>query len=52
MSSLQGSPAIRGGNNLNNLVYLGFSLIVFGFVFFLYLILADKSEQDDKGEIE
>jgi hypothetical protein len=37
---------------LNNLVYLGFSLIGFGLVFCLYLILADKSEPDDEGEIE
>ncbi len=50
MSSSQGSPAIIGDNNLNNLVYIGLSLIGFGFVFFLYLILADKSKQDDTGE--
>lgn len=41
-----------GDNNLNNLVYLGFGLIGFGLVFFLYLILADKSKQDDEGELE
>jgi len=37
---------------LNNLVYLGFSLIAFGLVFCLYLILADKLEPDDNSEIE
>jgi len=37
---------------LNNLVYLGFSLIGFGLVFCLYLILADKPEPDDNSEIE
>ena len=37
---------------MNNLVYLGFCLIAFGFVFFLYLILADKTKQDDEAEIE
>jgi len=37
---------------LNNLVYLGFSLIGFGLVFCLYLILADKPEPHDKSEIE
>ena len=37
---------------MNNLVYIGFSLIGFGLVFCLYLILADKSEPDDEGEIE
>jgi len=37
---------------LNNLVYLGFSLIGFGLVFCLYLILADKPKPDDNNEIE
>jgi hypothetical protein len=41
-----------GDYDLNNLVYLGFSLIGFGLVFCLYLILADKSKQDDEGELE
>jgi hypothetical protein len=52
MSSSQGAPAFIGDNNLNNLVYIGFSLIGFGLVLFLYLLLADKPEQDDKCEIE
>ena len=52
MSRSQGSPVIIGDNNLNNLVYLGLSLMGFGFVFFLYLILADKSKPDDQDEIE
>jgi hypothetical protein len=52
MSSSQGSTAFIGDNSLNNLVYIGFSLIGFGLVFCLYLILADKPKQDDTGEIE
>ena len=52
MRRSQGSPVIIGENNLNNLVYLGLSLIGFGFVFFLYLIISSKSRQDDEGEIE
>jgi hypothetical protein len=41
-----------GESALNNLVYIGFGLIGFGFVFFLYLVLSGKSEQDDEAEIE
>ena len=37
---------------MNNLVYLGYSLIGFGLAFCLYLILADKPEPDDKSEME
>jgi hypothetical protein len=43
---------LRGDNNLNNLVYLGFGLIGFGLVFFLCLLLTDKSKQDDESELE
>ena len=45
------SAAFTGGPGMNNLVYIGFSLIGFGFVFFLYLILIDKPEQEDDDEI-
>jgi len=37
---------------LNNLVYIGFGLLGFGFVFFLYLVLSGKPEQDDEVEME
>jgi hypothetical protein len=52
MSSSPGSPAFIGDNELDNLVYLGFSLIGFGVVFFLYLILTEKSKPDDEGELD
>ena len=52
MSRSQVSPVIIGDNNLNDLIYLGLSLMGFGLVFFLYLILSDKSKPDDEGEIE
>jgi hypothetical protein len=37
---------------LNNLAYIGFGLLGFGFVFFLYLVLSSKPEQDDEMDIE
>jgi hypothetical protein len=37
---------------LNNLVYIGFGLLGFGFMCFLFLILSGKPEQDDEVEIE
>ena len=52
MNRSQRAPAFIGESALNNLVYLGFSLIGFGLVFFLVLVLSDKSEQDDEAEIE
>jgi hypothetical protein len=52
MSRSQGSPVIIGDNNLNDMIYLGLSLMGFGLVFFLYLIVSDKSKPDDEGEIE
>jgi hypothetical protein len=51
MSSFWEITAFTGGHTLNNLVYIGFSLIGFGFAFFLYLILIDKPEPDDDDEI-
>lgn len=36
---------------MNNLVYIGFSLIGFGLAFFLYLILVDRPEQEDDDEL-
>jgi hypothetical protein len=52
MSRSQRAPAFIGESVLNNLVYIGFSLIGFGLVFCLYLVLSDKSEQEDEAEIE
>jgi len=40
-----------GGRAVNNLVYIGFSLIGFGLAFFLYLILIDRPEQEDDDEM-
>jgi hypothetical protein len=37
---------------LNDLVYLGLGLMGFGLVFFVFLILSEKSKSDDEGEIE
>ena len=45
-------PRLLGERPLNNLVYIGFGLLTFGFVFFLYLVLSAKPEQDDEAEIE
>ena len=45
-------PRLLGERPLNNLVYIGFGLLAFGFVFFLYLVLSAKPEQDDEAEIE
>jgi len=36
---------------VNNLVYIGFSLIGFGLAFFLYLMLIDKPKQEDDDEL-
>jgi hypothetical protein len=52
MSRSQECPALIRERALNNLVYIGFALIGFGFVFFLYLILNGKSEKDDETYIE
>jgi hypothetical protein len=52
MSRSQRASAFIRGSALNNLVYIGFSLIGFGLVFCLYLVLSGKPEQDDEAEIE
>lgn len=52
MSRSQRTPAFIRESALHNLVYIGFGLIGFGFVFFVYLVLSGKSEQDDEAEIE
>jgi hypothetical protein len=36
---------------MHNLVYIGFSLIGFGLAFSLYLILINRSEQDDDDKM-
>jgi hypothetical protein len=36
---------------VNSLVYIGFSLVGFGLLFFLYLILIDRTEQEDDEEL-
>ena len=45
-------PAFIGERNLNNLAYIGFGLLGFGLVFFLYLVFSGKPEQDDEVEID
>jgi hypothetical protein len=51
MNRSQETAAFTGGLSMNNLIYIGFSLIGFGLAFFLYLILIDKPEQEDDDEI-
>ena len=36
---------------MNNLIYIGFSLIGFGLAFFLYLILIDRPQQEEEDEL-
>jgi len=36
---------------VNNLVYIGYSLIGFGLAFSLYLILINRAEQEDDDEL-
>jgi hypothetical protein len=51
MGSFGGTTAFTGGRSVNNLVYIGFSLIGFGLAFFLYLIFIDRPEQEEDDEI-
>jgi hypothetical protein len=46
-----GTTAFKGGYIVNNLVYIGFSLIGFGLAFFLYLIFVDRPEQEEDDEL-
>jgi len=36
-----------GGYELDNLVFIGFSLIGFGLAFFVYMLLSGKPENDE-----
>jgi LPXTG-motif cell wall-anchored protein len=48
---LGGIASDTGGHTVNNMVYIGFSLIGFGLAFFLYLILIDRPEQEEDDEL-